>query len=90
MKSPQQRPSHAAARRHHAAMAEKEPPRMHRFAYGLIAAASLTLLGLIALLLSDALAPGRLPPMLGFWAATMAGFSLVIGLALLEPQDATS
>jgi hypothetical protein len=49
MKSPQQRPSHAAARRHPPEMAEKEPPRMHRFAYGLIAAASLTLLGLIAL-----------------------------------------
>jgi hypothetical protein len=46
---------------------------------------------LVALLLSDATAPGRLPPMLGFWGATLAGFGLVAGLALLEPRrSATS
>ena len=63
---------------------------MQRIAYGLIAAAAIVMGSLVALLLSDATAPGRVPPMLGFWGATIAGFGLVLGLALLEPRETTS
>jgi hypothetical protein len=64
---------------------------MRSIAYALISVATLVMCALVALLLSDATAPGRLPPMLGFWGATLAGFGLVAGLALLEPRrSATS
>jgi hypothetical protein len=39
---------------------------------------------LIGLLLSGALSAGRLPPMLAFCAACVAGVSLVAGLVMLE------
>jgi hypothetical protein len=45
---------------------------------------------LVALLLSDALAPGRVPPMLAFWAACGAGLLLLGGLALLERGGAAA
>ena len=44
--------------------------------------------GLVALLLGDALSPGRLPPMLAFYAACGAGVSLILGLAMLERRGA--
>ena len=43
---------------------------------------------LVGLLLSDALSPGRLPPMLAFYAACGAGVSLILGLVMLERRDA--
>ena len=61
---------------------------MQRIACALIGAALLVICGLVALLLSDATAPGRVPPMLAFWAACGAGGLLVSGLALLEPRVA--
>ena len=57
---------------------------MQRIACSLIGTALSLILALVALLLSDALAPGRLPPMLAFWGACGAGVLLVGGLALLE------
>ena len=57
---------------------------MQRIACALIGSALLLITALVALLLSDALAPGRVPPMLCFWAACGAGALLVGGLALLE------
>jgi hypothetical protein len=39
---------------------------------------------LVGLLLTDALSPGRLPPMLAFYAACGAGLSLILGLVMLE------
>ena len=39
---------------------------------------------LVALLLSDALSPGRIPPVLAFCAACVAGVFLILGLAMLE------
>jgi hypothetical protein len=55
---------------------------MPRLAAGLIALAFALLAALTALLLSDQLAPGRLPPRLGFWLATGAGILLVGGVLL--------
>ncbi len=57
---------------------------LQRIACALIAAALGVIGTLVALLLSDALAPGRLSPMLAFWAACLAGALLILGLALLE------
>ena len=57
---------------------------MQRIACALIGAGFLLILGLVALLLSDATAPGRVPPIMAFWAACGAGGFLVSGLALLE------
>jgi len=57
---------------------------MQRIACTLIGAALMLITTLVALLLSDALAPGRVPPMLAFWGACGAGLLLVGGLALLE------
>ncbi|TCZ58553.1 hypothetical protein [Roseicella aquatilis] len=57
---------------------------MQRFACGLIGGALLLITALVALLLSDALAPGRVPPMLAFWGACGAGVLLIGGLVLLE------
>jgi hypothetical protein len=57
---------------------------MQRVACALIGSAMVLITALVALLLSDALAPGRLPPMLAFWAACGAGAMLVGGLVLLE------
>ena len=57
---------------------------MQRIACTLIGTALSLILALVALLLSDALAPGRLPPMLAFWGACGAGMMLIGGLALLE------
>jgi hypothetical protein len=86
MKSPYQRPTRARYRRHNQRLdgLKKEHLPMHRLAWSLIGAAALLLGALIALLLSDALAPGRLPPRLGVWGAGGAGLLLVAGLRLLE------
>ena len=57
---------------------------MQRVACALIGGALVLITALVVLLLSDALAPGRVPPMLAFWAACCAGVLLLGGLALLE------
>ena len=57
---------------------------MQRIACSLIGSALALIVALVALLLSDALAPGRLPPMLAFWGACGAGILLIGGLVLLE------
>ena len=57
---------------------------MQRFACALIGSAMMMITALVALLLSDALAPGRVPPMLAFWGACVSGALLIAGLALLE------
>ncbi len=57
---------------------------LQRIACTLIGTA-MTLIGvLVALLLSDALAPGRVPPMLAFWGSVLAGGLLILGLVLLD------
>jgi hypothetical protein len=63
---------------------------MQRIACALIGSALMVITALVALLLSDALAPGRVPPMLAFWAACGAGLLLVGGLAMLEWGGATA
>ena len=57
---------------------------MLRTACSLIGASLAMICALVALLLSDALSPGRLPPMLAFWGAVGAGGLLIAGLMLLE------
>ena len=57
---------------------------MQRIACALIGSALLLITALVGLLLSDALAPGRVPPMLAFWAACGSGGLLIAGLTLLE------
>jgi ABC-type cobalamin transport system permease subunit len=57
---------------------------MQRIACSLIGASLAVVCALVALLLSDALSPGRFPPMLGFWGACAAGVMLILGLVLLE------
>ena len=62
---------------------------MQRIACALIGAGLFVVCCLVALLLlGDALPPGRLPPMLAFYAACGAGVSLILGLALLERRGA--
>jgi hypothetical protein len=61
---------------------------MQRIACALIGSALMVITALVALLLSDALAPGRVPPMLAFWAACAAGLLLVGGLAMLTRDGA--
>jgi hypothetical protein len=58
-----------------------------RIACGLIIGALSVISALVALLLSDAMAPGRVPPMLAFWGACGAGTLLISGLAMLEQRD---
>ncbi|MBX9700878.1 MAG: hypothetical protein K2X74_15680 [Acetobacteraceae bacterium] len=57
---------------------------LQRLACTLIGTAMALVGALVALLLSDALAPGRVPPMLAFWGAVVAGTLLILGLALLD------
>ena len=57
---------------------------MQRIACALIGAALFVVCCLVVLLLDDALAPGRVLPMLAFYAACGAGVSLILGLAMLE------
>lgn len=57
---------------------------MQRIACALIGSALAVICALVALLLSDALAPGRLAPMAAFYAACLAGGLLILGLVLLE------
>lgn len=57
---------------------------MQRIACALIGTALMLITALVALLLSDSMAPGRVPPMLAFWGACGAGALLILGLALLE------
>jgi hypothetical protein len=57
---------------------------MQRFACTLIGTALAVICTLVALLLSDALAPGRVPPMLAFYGACLAGALLILGLVMLE------
>lgn len=63
---------------------------MQRIACALIGSAMMMITALVALLLSDALAPGRVPPMLAFWGACAAGALLIGGLALLERAGAAA
>jgi hypothetical protein len=58
-----------------------------RFACTLIGSALALICVLVAALLSDALAPGRVPPMMAFWTACVAGGLLVLGLVLLERHE---
>jgi len=60
---------------------------LQRIACTLIGSALAIICALVALLLSDALAPGRLPPMLAFYAACVAGVLLILGLVLLERRS---
>lgn len=60
---------------------------MQRIACALIGSALATVCGLVALLLSDALAPGRIASMLAFYAASGAGVALILGLSLLERRN---
>ena len=66
---------------------------MQRIACTMIGGALFVVCCLVALLLSDALSPERLPPRLAFYAACGAGVSLILGLAMLErrgvPDGAT-
>jgi len=57
---------------------------MQRIACTMIGGALFVVCCLVALLLSDALSPGRVPPMLAFYAACAAGTSLIFGLFMLE------
>lgn len=57
---------------------------MQRIACALIGSALAVICSLVALLLSDALAPGRVPPVAAFYAACLAGALLILGLVLLE------
>ncbi len=57
---------------------------MQRLACTLIVTALTVICALVALLLSDALAPGRVSPMLAFYGACLAGALLILGLVLLE------
>ena len=61
---------------------------LQRIACSLIGTAMTLVCALVALLLSDALAPGRMPPMLAFWGAVVAGALLILGLALLDRRGA--
>ena len=61
---------------------------MQRIACTLIGAALFVVCCLVALLLRDALSPGRVSPMLAFYAACGAGVSLILGLAMLERRGA--
>ena len=61
---------------------------MQRIACTLIGAALFVVCCRVALLLSDALSPGRVSPMLAFYAACGAGVSLILGLAMLERRGA--
>ena len=61
---------------------------MQRIACALIGAALFVVCCLVALLLGDALSPGRVAPMLAFYAACGAGVSLILGLAMLERRGA--
>ena len=60
---------------------------MQRLACTLILSALSLVCALVALLLSDVLAPGRASPMLAFYAACGSGLMLIIGLMLLERKQ---
>jgi hypothetical protein len=57
---------------------------MQRLACTMIGTALFVVCCLVGLLLTDALSPGRLPPMFAFYAACGAGLSLILGLVMLE------
>ena len=57
---------------------------MQRIACSMIGSALFIVCCLVGLLLGDALSPGRLSPMLAFYAAAAAGVSLILGLVMLE------
>jgi hypothetical protein len=57
---------------------------MQRLACTMIGSALFVVCCLVGLLLTDTLSPGRLPPMLAFYAACGAGLSLILGLVMLE------
>lgn len=57
---------------------------LQRIACTLIGTAMALICALVVLLLSDALAPGRVPPMLAFWGSVVAGALLILGLMLLD------
>jgi zinc transporter ZupT len=57
---------------------------MQRLACTLIGGALAMITALVGLLISDAMSPGRLSPMLAFYGACVAGALLIGGLVLLE------
>ena len=61
---------------------------MQRIACTMIGSALFVVCCLVALLLSDALSPGRFPPMPASSAASAAGVSLILGLVILERRAA--
>ena len=61
---------------------------VQRIACTMIGSALFVVCCLVALLLGDALSPGRVSPMRAFWAACGAGVSLILGLAMLERRGA--
>ncbi len=61
---------------------------VQRIACAMIVGALFVVGCLVALLLSGALSSGRLPPMLAFCAACVAGVFLILGLVMLERRGA--
>jgi zinc transporter ZupT len=60
------------------------------FACTLIGVALALIAALVALLLGDAFAPARLPPLLACYAAAAAGVALLLGLAALCPEGSAA
>jgi hypothetical protein len=58
---------------------------MHRIALGLVVLGLLAVLLTVALVMGDAMLPGRVPPFAAAVLAALGGLSLVGGLWLLEP-----
>jgi hypothetical protein len=90
IKLPKRRPDAARWVAFHVDLPHREFAAMlqQRIACALIGTAMGLICALVALLLSDALAPGRVPPMLAFWGAVGAGALLILGLALLDRRGA--
>ena len=57
---------------------------MQRFGLSLVLSGLVLILGVVGLLLTDGLTPGRLAPGFAAFAAAGGGLCLVLGLSLLE------